>query len=271
MNNMNMGNDKPGMTHAYSRSLPMSRDGSGTSWSPDNNPMYMIMAHTKKGMWMFHGSVFIRYDDQQLTKKTSRSGTQFDAPNWFMAMYNRPVGKNGLFNFTAMFSLDALTVTERGYPLLFQSGESYKGEPLVDRQHPHDLFAALSIGYTQRLSKKVDVFGYFGYPGEPAISAPTFMHRTIALNDPDAPLGHHWQDATHITFGVATAGVRVGKFKGEFSSFTGGNRMSTAIILTSRDSIAIRGGYLLIHLNLGHSRFRRHLLKAPKICVLLKT
>ena len=220
MGDMNM-SDMPGMTHSYSRSLPMSRDGSGTSWSPDNNPMYMIMTHTKKGAWMFHGSIFFRYDDQQLTKKTSRSDTHLDAPNWMMAMYNRPVGKNGLFNFTGMFSLDALTVTPRGYPLLFQSGESYKGEPLVDRQHPHDLFAALSIGYTQRLSKKVDVFGYFGYPGEPAISAPTFMHRTIALNDPDAPLSHHWQDATHITFGVATAGVRVGKVKGEFSWFTG--------------------------------------------------
>src|SRR4051794_4111038 len=156
-----------GMNHSFSLSLPMNRNGSGTSWSPDNNPMYMIMAHTKKGMWMFHGSIFIRYNTQQLTNKTSRSDAQFDAPNWFMAMYNRPVGKNGLFNFTGMFSLDPLTVTLHGYPLLFQSGESYKGEPLVDRQHPHDLFAALSVGYTQRLSKKVDVFGYFGYPGEP--------------------------------------------------------------------------------------------------------
>ena len=221
MNDMNMADDMPGASHSFSRSLPMTRNGSGTAWSPDNNPMYMIMTHTKKGMWMFHGSVFLRYNTQQLTKKTSRSAAQFDAPNWFMAMYNRPVGKNGLFNFAAMMSLDPLTVTLRGYPLLFQSGESYKGEPLVDRQHPHDLFAGLSVGYTQRLSKTVDVFGYFGYPGEPAISAPTFMHRTIALNDPDAPLSHHWQDATHITFGVATAGVRVGKFKGEASSFTG--------------------------------------------------
>ncbi len=214
-------NDMPGMSHSFSLSLPMTRNGSGTSWSADNDPMYMIMVHSKKGMWMFHGSLFIRYDDQQLTKKTSRSGAQFDAPNWVMAMYNRPVGKNGLFNFTAMISLDPLTVTERGYPLLFQSGESYRGEPLVDRQHPHDLFAGLSIAYTQRLSRKIDVFGYFGYPGEPAISAPTFMHRTIALNDPDAPLSHHWQDATHITFGVATLGLQAGKFKGEFSSFTG--------------------------------------------------
>ncbi len=221
MSNMNMDEDMPGMSHSYSRTLLMSRNGSGTAWSPDNNPMYMVMKHTKKGMWMLHGSIFIRYDDQQLTKKNSRSAAQFDAPNWFMAMYNKPVGKNGLFNFTAMISLDPITVTLQGYPLLFQSGESYKGEPLVDRQHPHDLFSGLSVGYTQRLNKKIDLFGYIGYPGEPAISAPTFMHRTIALNDPDAPLSHHWQDATHITFGVATAGVRWDKLKGEFSSFTG--------------------------------------------------
>jgi hypothetical protein len=223
MNNMHMHHEMsmPGMNHSFSLSLPMNRNGSGTSWSPDNNPMYMIMAHTKKGMWMFHGDIFIRYNSQQLTDKTSRSDAQFDAPNWFMAMYNRQVGKNGLFNFTAMFSLDPLTVTLHGYPLLFQSGESYKGQPLVDRQHPHDLFAGLSVGYTQRLSKKVDVFGYFGYPGEPVISAPTFMHRVYALNDPDAPLSHHWQDATHITFGVATVGLRVDKFKLELSDFKG--------------------------------------------------
>lgn len=220
---MNMDATRPmsNMTHAFSLSLPMSRDGSGTSWSPDNTPMYMIMAATKKGTWMFHGSIFLRYDNQQLTNKTSRSDAQFDAPNWFMAMYNRRIGKNGLFNFTGMFSLDPLTVTLKGYPLLFQSGESYKGQPLVDRQHPHDLFAGLTLGYTQRLSKKVDVFGYFGYPAEPAVSAPTFMHRVYALNDPDAPLSHHWQDATHITFGVATLGVRVNKFKLEVSDFTG--------------------------------------------------
>jgi hypothetical protein len=213
--------DMPGMNHSYSLSLPMNRNGSGTSWSPDNTPMYMIMKHGKKDMWMFHGSVWLRYNTQELSKKTSRSDAQFDAPNWFMAMYNRQIGKNGLLNVTGMFSFDALTVGNSGYPLLFQSGESFEGKALVDRQHPHDLFAALSVGYTQRLSKKVDVFGYFGYPGEPAISAPTFMHRISALNDPDAPLGHHWQDATHITFGVATLGVRVDKFKIEVSDFTG--------------------------------------------------
>ena len=209
------------MSHAYSLSLPMNRNGSGTSWMPDNTPMYMIMKRSKKDMWMFHGNIFLRYNTQELTNRTARSASQFDAPNWFMAMYNRKVGKNGLFHFSSMFSLDALTVGNSGYPLLFQSGEAYQGKALVDRQHPHDLFSELSVSYSQRLTKNVDVFGYFGYPGEPALGPTAFMHRTSTMNDPDAPLGHHWQDATHITFGVATVGIRLNKFKLETSRFTG--------------------------------------------------
>jgi hypothetical protein len=41
------------------------------------------------------------------------------------------------------------------------------------------------------------------------------------MHNPDAPISHHWIDATHITFGVATLGVRLGDFKLEGSSFTG--------------------------------------------------
>jgi hypothetical protein len=138
-----------------------------------------------------------------------------------MTMMNRKVGKKGLFNLTAMISLDRLTEGGDGYPLLLQSGETWNGKRLVDKQHPHDLFSALSIGYTQMINKDVDIFGYVGYPGEPALGAPAFMHRVSSMNNPDAPLGHHWQDATHITFGVATLGFRYKNFKVEGSSFTG--------------------------------------------------
>ena len=41
------------------------------------------------------------------------------------------------------------------------------------------------------------------------------------MNNPDAPIGHHWQDATHITFGVVTAGFSFGKAKIEASAFNG--------------------------------------------------
>jgi hypothetical protein len=108
-----------------------------------------------------------------------------------------------------------------GYPLLFQSGETHNRKPLVDRQHPHDFVSGLSIAYTHMINPDVDVTGYFGFPGEPAIGPPAFMHRISSFNNPDATLGHHWQDATHITFGVATLGLRYKMMKFEFSSFTG--------------------------------------------------
>jgi len=208
-------------SHAYSRSLPMSRNGSGTGWNPDASPMYMWMKQNQRTDWMFHGSLFLRYTDQDIFSAGSRGAVKFDAPNWFMTMMNRKVGKKGLLNATAMLSLDRITEGGNGYPLLFQSGETWKGERLVDRQHPHDLFSALSIGYTQMINKDIDITTYFGYPGEPALGATAFMHRVSAMNNPDAPLGHHWQDATHITFGVGTLGFRYKNFKAEGSIFTG--------------------------------------------------
>ncbi len=215
-------NDADGMpTHAFSRNLPMSRNGSGTAWSPDNSPMYMWMKQGTKTDWMFHGNVFLRYTNTDIFNSGSRGSAKWGAPNWFMAMMNNRVGDKGLFNMTAMISLDRLTEGGNGYPILFQSGETWKGQRLVDRQHPHDLFSALSLGYTHAIKKDMDVFAYLGYPGEPALGAPAFMHRVSSMNNPDAPLGHHWQDATHITFGVATLGFRYRNFKIEGSSFTG--------------------------------------------------
>lgn len=208
-------------THAFSRNLPMSRNGSGTGWNPDASPMYMWMKQTEKTDWMFHGNIFLRYTGQDIFKSGSKSAGAFSMPNWFMTMMNRNAGANGMLSITAMISLDRITEGGNGYPLLFQTGETYKGHRLIDRQHPHDLFSALSIGYTHMLNRDMDVFAYFGYPGEPALGAPAFMHRVSAMNNPDAPLGHHWQDATHITFGTGTLGFRYRNFKAEGSIFTG--------------------------------------------------
>ncbi|WP_242916472.1 hypothetical protein [Pontibacter liquoris] len=229
MKHQMMGQDMPmqhegmemGMSHAFSRSLPMSRNGSGTGWLPDASPMYGNMYHRRDWMFMLHYNLFLRYTNQDVFESGHRGDSQFDAPNWFMLMGQRKVGAKGLFHFSSMLSLDPLTVGGNGYPLLFQTGETYEGVPLIDRQHPHDLFSELSVAYTQMLSPDADVFVYLGYPGEPALSNVAFMHRPSALNNPDSPLGHHWQDATHITFGVATLGVRYRNLKLEGSSFTG--------------------------------------------------
>lgn len=199
----------------------MSRNGSGTGWVPDNSPMYMYMQGNQKSNWMLHGNIVVRYNNQDIFEKGSRGDTKIDAPNWFMGMYNRLVGAKGLFNATAMISFDQLTVGEKGYPLLFQSGETYNGKRLVDRQHPHDFISGLSVGYTYMFTRDIDITAYFGYPGEPALGPVAFMHRISAMNNPDAVLGHHWQDATHIVYGVGTLGLRYKQFKLEGSLFTG--------------------------------------------------
>ena len=211
-----------GMSHALSRHLPMSRNGSGTSWHPDATPMYMWMQHRGPWMLMYHGAAYGRYTSQNFNHDGKRGhANAIDGPNWGMVMAQREVGARGLLNLSLMVSLDPLTETNGGYPLLFQTGESYRGQPLIDKQHPHDLISVLTASYTHAVSEDVDVSLYVGYPGEPAIGPVAFMHRISAMPNPDAPLSHHWTDATHITFGVATLGVRYKQLKLEGSNFTG--------------------------------------------------
>ncbi|MCW3123349.1 MAG: hypothetical protein JWQ38_2841 [Flavipsychrobacter sp.] len=222
MDSMDMRDDvKHGMTSGLSRHLPMPRDGSGTSWQPDVSTMYSYMVHPGKWMFMFSGDLFVRYNRQDITNAGSRGGEKWDAPDMLMVMVQRSIGRKGLFRINTMFSADALITGGEGYPLLFQTGETWQGKPLVDRQHPHDLIAELSASYAYSFSKKSDLYLYLGYPGEPALGPGAFMHRPSGRFIPDAPISHHWADATHITFGVATLGIRHGKFKLEASSFTG--------------------------------------------------
>ncbi len=199
---------------------PMTREGSGTSWLPDSSPMYGRMFMFDGDMLMLHGAIFPRYTNVS----TRRGDDRIDAPNWIMAMYSHPLGDSAQIGGRLMMSLDPLTETGRGYPLLFQTGESWNGQPLHDRQHPHYLFDELSFSVSQKFDHDLSAYIYFGYPGEPALGPPTFMHRPSAMDDPDAPLGHHWQDSTHVTFGVATVGLvwsRFGGIKIEGSIFTG--------------------------------------------------
>jgi hypothetical protein len=196
---------------------PMSRESSGTAWVPDSTPMYGYMKMLGDDMLMLHGGILPRYTNAS----TRRGDDRIDAPNWFMAMYSHPFSDSAQLGFRAMMSLDPLTEQGRGYPLLFQTGETWHDKALHDRQHPHDLFDELSVSYSQKINVDLSSYIYFGYPGEPALGPPTFMHRLSAMDNPDAPLGHHWEDSTHVTFGVATAGLQWRNLKAEGSVFTG--------------------------------------------------
>ncbi len=196
---------------------PMSRESSGTAWVPDSTPIYGKMFMLGDDMLMLHGGAFPRYTNVS----TPRGDDRIDMPNWFMGMFSHPLGEHAQLGLRAMMSLDPLTEGGRGYPLLYQSGESWQGQPLHDRQHPHDLFAELSATYSQKFAHDLSGYLYFGYPGEPALGPPTFMHRLSAMDNPDAPIGHHWEDSSHIVFGVATLGAVWRNLKLEGSIFTG--------------------------------------------------
>lgn len=205
---------------------PMTRESSGTAWAPDSSPMYARMKMFEDGSsLMLMGNMFLRYtrigSDRDVSVAGKGSRQRVDAPSMFMAMYSKPVGERSQFGFRAMLSLDPLIERGYGYPLLYQSGEQFHGFPLHDRQHPHDFFTELSASYSYKFDNKNSIYFYAGYPGEPALGPPTFMHRISAMNNPDAPISHHWQDATHITWGVLTAGYSFGKVKFEASAFKG--------------------------------------------------
>src|SRR5204863_9227558 len=128
--------------------LPVSRAASGTAWQPDSTPMHAV--HFQRGPWtlMAHGNLFAGYDHQG----SDRGDSMWIAPNWGMLMEKRSVGSGELM-FREMLSLDPLTLGAKGYPLLLQTGESYRGAAIHDRQHPHDLFMEIAALYTRPISQ----------------------------------------------------------------------------------------------------------------------
>ena len=196
--------------------IPESRMGSGTSWLPDASPMHAT--HMVLGDWtlMLHGRGFAQYDWQG----GPRGSDQVGVINWAMAAASRSLG-GGRLELRGMLSAEPWTIGSRGYPLLLQSGESYRGAMLHDRQHPHDVFMELATLYERPVARNLGLSLYLAPVGEPAVGPVAFPHRPSAADDPLAPISHHWQDGTHITFGVVTAGVFTRSAKLEGSWFNG--------------------------------------------------
>lgn len=215
MPGMDMG--KGGMAmHGVFGPYAMNRDSSGTSWQPDLGPAMGRM--DMLGPWMLMSRVELTgiYDYQS----GPRGDEMVFGSGMLMGMAQRDFGSDTL-GFRAMLSPDPF-MGRRGYPLLLASGETADGVThLVDRQHPHDLVMELAGTYSRKLSDDSAAFLYLGYPGEPALGPPAFMHRASAMDNPAAPITHHWLDSTHITFGVATAGMVLDDWKLEVSQFTG--------------------------------------------------
>ncbi|HUJ26667.1 MAG TPA: hypothetical protein VLW85_11655 [Myxococcales bacterium] len=193
------------------------REGSGTSWRPDDAPMYAVHAMPGDWMVMLHWSVLAGYDDQWSAQGSRRA----TSVNWIMGMASHPL-LGGEVELRSMLSLEPLTAGgPTQLPLLLQTGETYGGTPLHDRQHPHDLFMEVAAIWRRPLAGEVNLELYAAPSGEPALGPTAFMHRASSMVDPFPPIGHHWQDSTHISFPVLTAGLYTGALKLEASAFHG--------------------------------------------------
>lgn len=210
-------NDDHMIMHGMYGTYPMERDATGTSWMPASTQLPGIHRIPDQWIVMVHGNLMMIYDDQ----RGPRGDRKFFSENMFMFTAQKDFGC-GTFALRNMISLEPATVGCNGYPLLLQTGETCNGiSPLIDRQHPHDFLMELAAVYTIRFFMKNSVFAYFGYPGEPALGPPAYIHRFSAFFNPEAPITHHWLDSTHIVFGVATLGFVHDWLKIDASIFTG--------------------------------------------------
>src|SRR5258705_5339188 len=136
MSGMDMGEmPMSGMYGPYA----MSREASGTSWQPEAARHEGV--HLMRGAWMvmLHGFADVVYDNQG----GHRGDTKVFSNNMGMAMAQRMLGPGSL-GLRSMISIEPATIGKEGYPLLLQTGETADGlTPLIDRQHPHDLFMKL--------------------------------------------------------------------------------------------------------------------------------
>ena len=205
------------MTDLNAASMFQMNLASGTSANPTSASAPMLMRHYGNWSTMFMGEAFL-VDTQQ---SGPRGADKFYAPNEFMASLEHRAGSQGAFEAELMLSLDPATVTDRRYPLLFQTGETAYGVPLVDAQHPHNFIMALGFHYTRRLLSGAMLDFYAAPVGDPALGPVAFPHRASAQELPQAPLSHHLQDSTHIADDVVTLGLSRKRFKIEASGFHG--------------------------------------------------
>ena len=204
------------MSDAETEWMPSPHASSGTGWQPADTPGHLWMKSVNGWDLMAHGTIFVDYNQQG----GPRGAGKAESVNWLMLMEQHPLGR-GTILFRQMFSAESLTAPHPGFPQLFQTGETYHGQQLVDHQHPHNVFAELSLYYTRPFTGKISWLFYGGPVGEPALGPVAFMHRASAAELPMAPLSHHVQDSTHTSFGVVTTGLIVNHFKVEGSLFNG--------------------------------------------------
>ncbi|MEO5816515.1 MAG: hypothetical protein ABIT20_14675 [Gemmatimonadaceae bacterium] len=205
---------------------------SGTAWIPSASPStHAFIWPANAWMLSAHGAASLTYDEQ----RTKRGDRQFGLIDWEMFMASRSIGA-GRLELGAMTRLEPAVLGGSGYPELLQTGSTYRHAVIHDRQHPHAGVMELAALLEQSVVHGTAVFLYAGLVGDPAAGPTPFMHRPSAEYDPVAPIGHHWQDASHGSVGVVTFGARTGTLQLEASTFNAREADETHPVVDFRDA-----------------------------------
>jgi len=200
---------------------------SGTSMNPPSWPMPMLSPRLRSWRLMIMGLAFL-VDTQQ---SGPRGADKLYSTNWLMVSAEHRLG-SGSIMLQSMLSLEPATITSERYPLLFQTGETAYGKPLAEAQHPHDLFMGLGIHYAHPIGENTFLQLYYAPVGDPALGPVAYPHRALASELPQATLGHHWQDSTHIAANVATSASKYTGSTWKRAASTERSRTNTAGIST---------------------------------------
>lgn len=79
----------------------------------------------------------------------------------------------------------------------------------------------LGVQYVRPLGRAGLLDVYYAAMGDPALGPVAYPHRASAMELPQATLGHHWEDSTHIASNVLTTGWAKGPLRVEGSGFHG--------------------------------------------------
>jgi hypothetical protein len=192
--------------------------GSDPATRPDSGGQTPIHDPTQGAGWArrLDSNAFFGFNYQ---RRKFRDFSAWESQNWLMGTLERPA-RGGALRLQSMLSLEPLTLRAIGSPQVFQTGETFRGAPLIDYQHPHDLFMGLGAEYRRPLAR-VTLLAAFDVVGSPSLGPAPFMHRPSARDNPQAPLSHHYMDSSHITPGVVRGGIEAGAWRAEASWFRG--------------------------------------------------
>ena len=202
--------DMPGMHMPMNPSSALlMEESSGTSVQPRGWDMPMVMTHSGTWQLSWMAQAFV-VDVQQSHVNTppgalQRGGDKLYSTNWGMLSTQHSLF-SGTVMLRTMLSLEPATITDRRYPELFQLGETAYGQPIIDGQHPHNLFMEIGVQYAQPVGRAVFNL-YYAPVGDPTLGPTAYPHRASAAELPQATLGHHYEDSTHISDNVTTAEV----------------------------------------------------------------